>query len=226
MTKNWPLIVSLCMLSLCSARPTLQAQATASGFVIDPNRPYAYVKFDHIGKGVKRSDEEPDLRIWLRLTNNCRLPIMVRTTGVPNGVLEDEQGVMDMIVAIEPPRGPEVIGTRRADGTVVGREPFVKATPGELPHDYWFEVGSRQAIEPGTDLLFSVPINHVGPRWSFEIPFEFEIVNGKYPRDPTVNGFPRMVFSYSMFDLPPNAMKEVEHWYDSASSRFPAVKAR
>ena len=50
---------------------------------------------------------------------------------------------------IEASRGPEFIGTRRADGTVVGREPFVKATPGELPHDYWYEVGSSQAIAPG-----------------------------------------------------------------------------
>jgi hypothetical protein len=226
MVRNWPIVASLFVLLLCSANPASQAQTAERGFVIDASRPYAYVKFDHIGKGVKRSDEEPDLRIWLRLTNNCGLPIMVRTTGVPDGVLEDEEGVMDIIVAIEPPRGPEVIGTRRADGTVVGREPFVKAKPGELPHDYWFEVGSRQAIEPGTDLLFSVPINHVGPRWSFEIPFEFDVVNGKYPRDPTVNGFPRMVFPYSMYDLPPDAVREVERWYDSASSHVPATKSR
>jgi hypothetical protein len=220
-------ILSLAI-SLCIASPNSQAQKTDDGssFVIDANRPYAYVKFDHIGKGVKRSDEEPDLRIWLRLTNNCRLPIMVRTTGVPEGVLKDETGVMDIIVAIEPPRGPEIIGALRADGTVVGREPFVKATAGELPHDYWFEVGSRQDIEPGTDLLFSVPINHVGPRWSFEIPFEFNVVNGKFPRDPNVNGFPRMVFPYSMYDLPPNALKQVESWYNGASSRVPAVKSR
>src|SRR5271156_2378847 len=113
MAKNWPLIASLCVLSMCSARPALQAQTTASGFVIDPNQPYAYVKFDHIGKGVKRSDEEPDLRIWLRLTNNCRLPIMVRTTGVPDGVLKDETGVMDIIVAIQRPRGGMGMGIIR-----------------------------------------------------------------------------------------------------------------
>ena len=88
--------------SLCIASPNSQAQKSDDGssFVIDANRPYAYVKFDHIGKGVKRSNEEPDLRIWLRLSNNCRLPIMVRTTGVPDGVLKDEAGVMDIIVEI------------------------------------------------------------------------------------------------------------------------------
>jgi hypothetical protein len=225
MTRNWRVVASLFVLLLCSACPVLQAQTSERDFVIDTNRPYAYVKFDHIGKGVKRSDEEPDLRIWLRLTNNCRLPITVRTFEVPDGGLEDEQGVMDMIVAIEPPRGPVFIGTR-ADGTVMGPEPFVKATPDELPHDYWFEVGSAQAIEPGTDLLFSVPINHVGPRWSFEIPFEFEGVNGKYPRDPTVSGFPRIVFPYSMYDLPPDAKREVQRWYDSTSSPVPAVNSR
>jgi len=114
----------------------------------------------------------------------------------------------------------------RADGTLVGPKPFVKATADEMPRDYWYEVGSRHAISPGTDLLFSVPINHVGPRWSFEIPFEFEVVNGKFPRDPNVNGFPRMVFPYSMDDLPPDAMKLVERWYDRAGSRVPAANSR
>lgn len=221
------LAVLLLAVSPCIASPNSQAQKTddAASFVIDANRPYAYVKFDHIGKGVKRSDEEPDVRIWLRLTNNCRLPIIVRITSVPDGVLKDEAGVMDIIVAIEPPPGPVFAGIR-ADGTFVGPKPFVKATPGELPHDYWYEVGSDQAIASGTDLLFSVPINHIGPRWSFEIPFEFDVVKGKFPRDPNVNGFPRMVFPYSMYDLPPDATKQVESWYDSASSHVPAVKSR
>jgi len=44
------------------ARPALQAQATASGFVIDPNRPYVYLKFDHIGNGIQREESEPTSR--------------------------------------------------------------------------------------------------------------------------------------------------------------------
>jgi hypothetical protein len=223
MARNWPLIASLCVLSLYSTIPASQAQAPAGAFVIDPNRPYVYLKFDHIGNGIQREEDEPTSRIWLRLTNNCRLPITVRTFGVPDGSPKDEQGVMDIIVAIEPPR-VTLIGVR-SDGTVEPK-PFVKARPDELPHDYWAEVGSSQNIPPGTALLFSVPINHVGPRWDFEIPFDFEAVNGKYPRDPSVGGLPQMTFHYTMFDLPPEARREVERWYDSANCPAPPAKSR
>jgi hypothetical protein len=204
--------------SLCLASSNSQAQKTDDGssFVIDANRPYAYLKFDHVGKGIQREEGEPTSRIWLRLTNNCRLPIAIRTFGVPDGSPKDEQGVMDIIVAIEPPRVQIV-----RDGAV-----FVKAKPDELPHDYWFEVGSSQIVPPGAALLFSVPINHVGSRWYFEIPFHFEVTNGKFPRDPSVGEFPEMSFHYTMSDLPPEAQREVERWYASNNSPKPRAKSR
>ena len=218
------LVVLLLAVSLCFASPRPQAQKSGYGnsFVINPNRPYVYLKFDHIGKGTQRWESEPTSRIWLRLTNNCRLSITINTYGVPDGSPKDEQGVMDMIVAIEPPQGMGY-GIMR-DGTVQPK-PFVKARPDELPHDYWFEVGSFQSVPPGRALLFSVPINHVGPRWYFEIPFHFEGVNGKFPRDPSVGGFPEMSFHYTMSDLPPEAQREVERWYDSKNSQAPPAKS-
>jgi hypothetical protein len=211
--------------SLCAANLNSQAQKTDDGssFVIDANRPYAYVKFDHIGKGVKRLDEEPDLRIWLRLTNNCRLPITIRTFGVPDGSPKGEQGVMDIIVAIERPQGMGHF--IMPDGTEQ-LMPIVKAKPEDLPHDYWFELGSSQRIPPGKVLLFSLPINHVGPQWSFEIPFDFEVAKGKVLRDPSVGGFPKMVFHYTIYDLPPEAQREVERWYETKNSQIPPAKSR
>ena len=158
------LLVSILAVSLCFGGPQPQSQKgrTASSFAIDPNRPYAYIKFDHIGDGLQRWESEPTSRIWLRLTNNCRLPITVSTYGVPDGSPKDEQGVMDMIVAIEPLWGMPGYGILR-DGTMQPKnpKPLAKARPDELPHDYWFEVGSFQSIQPGKALLFSVPINHV-----------------------------------------------------------------
>jgi hypothetical protein len=209
--------------SLCFASPQAQKSGNGNSFVINPNRPYVYLKFDHIGKGIQRSESEPTSRIWLLLTNNCRLPITVNTYGVPDGSPKDEQGVMDMIVAIEPPR--VMFSGIMRDGTVVPK-PFVKANPDELPHDYWFEVGSFQSIPPGKALLFSVPINHVGPQWSFEIPFHFEVTKGKFPRDPSVGGLPQMAFHYTMYDLPPEAQREVERWYNTANSSASPAKSR
>jgi hypothetical protein len=211
--------------SLCLASSNSQAQKTddVSSFVIDANRPYAYIKFDHIGKGIQRWESEPTTRMWLLLTNNCRLPITINTYNVPDGSPNDEQGVMDMIVAIEPPRGM-MYGMMR-DGTVQPK-PFVKARPDELPHDYWFETGGFQSVPPGAALLFSVAVNHVGPRWYFEIPFHFEGTNGKFPRDPSVGGFPEMKFKYSMSDLPPEALREVQRWYASNNSPKAPAKSR
>jgi hypothetical protein len=211
------LALSFLVAFFCHAAPQSQAQRgrQGTGFVIDPNRPFAYIKFDHIGSGLQRWESEPISRIWFRLTNNCMLPITINTYGVPDGSPKDEQGIMDMVVAIEPDRVMLSLGRR--DGTVVPK-PFVKARPEELPHDYWLEVGSFQSIPPGKALLFSVPINHVGPQWYFEIPFHFEIANGRFPRDPSVGGFPAMKFHYVMNDLPPGAQREVEQWYDSANS--------
>jgi Electron transfer flavoprotein FAD-binding domain len=97
--------LSLCTQSPCFASPQRLQPAKTNNFVIDPNRPYAYIKFDHIGAGAQRSESEPTSRIWLLLTNNCRLSIIVHTYGVPEGSPKNEQGVMDRIVAIEPPRG-------------------------------------------------------------------------------------------------------------------------
>jgi len=209
--------------SMCFASPQAQKGGDRISFVINPNRPFSYLKFDHIGNGIQRSESEPTLRIWLLLTNNCRLPITINTYGVPDGSPKDEQGVMDRIIAIEPPR-VIVYGITR-DGTAQPK-PFVRASPEELPRDYWFEVGSFQSVPPGKALLFSVPINHVGPRWYFMVPFHFEGVNGKFPRDPSVGGFPELNFRYTMSDLPPEARKEIERWYDSKNSPVPPAKSQ
>src|ERR1700693_1105008 len=58
------------ILALAASRSSGQTVATPNSFVIDPNRPYAYLKFDHIGPGIQRNEKEPRLRIWLRLVNN------------------------------------------------------------------------------------------------------------------------------------------------------------
>lgn len=214
--------------SVCYASPQPQAQPSqrsreASNFVIDPSRPYAYLKFDHIGSGIQRSEREPTSRIWFQLTNNCRVPITVNTFSVPDGSPKDEQGVMDRLVAVDPDR---FVGNGMLrDGKIVPK-PFVKVSPDELPRDYWFEVGSTQTIPPGKALLFSVPINHVGPRWYFEIPFHFANENGRFPHEPSIGGFPEMKFLYTLYDLPPAAQAQVERWYDRANSQTPSANSR
>ena len=68
-------------------------------FVIDENKPFVYVRFDHVGTGEQRSEDESTSRIWLRIVNNCRFPIVLRTTGVPDESPKEEVGVMYEVAA-------------------------------------------------------------------------------------------------------------------------------
>jgi hypothetical protein len=107
--------------------------------------------------------------------------IVVKTYAPPDGSLKNEQGAEDRIVANEPPRAYGMMH----DGTIVPK-PWKKTTPDELPRAYSFEIVGLQSILPGKSILFSVPISHLGERWHFEIPFEFDIPMGKFPRDPMI----------------------------------------
>jgi hypothetical protein len=153
------------------------------GFLIDVNRPFVYVKFDHIGPGAPRSADEPNSRIWLRLTNNCRIPILVRANGVPDESPKDEVGLEWRVVP-----NPTIQGI------------------GEITRGYMEEVASLVTIGPEEEILFSMPVNHLSKRWHVEIPFEFELPKGKGLRDPANGGEPIMVVSYSLWDLPPKAL--------------------
>lgn len=66
--------------------------------MIDENKPFVYVRFDHIGAGTQRDEDEPATRIWLRLVNNCRVPIVVTANGVPNESPKEEVGLRYWIV--------------------------------------------------------------------------------------------------------------------------------
>jgi hypothetical protein len=67
-------------------------------FLIDPSKPYVYLETDHIGPRKPGNEHEPNTGIYLRLKNNCRLPIIVSTFGGPIGGTDGEVGVMDEVV--------------------------------------------------------------------------------------------------------------------------------
>jgi hypothetical protein len=191
-----------------------QTTKTRSEFLIDVNRPFVYVKFDHIGTGAPTSEDEPNSRIWLRLTNNCRIPILVHANGVPDESPKDEVGVQYGVV-----RDPEiqlpimsfpqssVAGTSESEKGKDQQK--AQATTEEVPRGYMFHVASLVSIEPGTGILFSLPVNHLSKKWHIEIPFEFELPKGKGPRDPVNGGIPVMVVQYSIWDLPPESRAEI-----------------
>jgi hypothetical protein len=156
-------------------------------FLVDASKPYVYLEFDHIGPRVPRNEDEPKTGIWLRLHNNCKVPIIVRTFGVPPGSPAGEVGVLDNVVAnpkevtgdgvvtygsppMTDPRPPLLLG-----GQGEAKREVVPAVTATMPHGYMFSASSFVTIAPDRNVYFSLPSNQVSNEWHVEIPFRFDI---------------------------------------------------
>src|SRR5947209_7194252 len=78
---------------------TMQAQAPVTSFVIDESKPYVYLQLDHLGPRKPLHQGEPSTGIWLRIVNNCKVPISVPSYGIPTG--DAGTGVLDEIVPLQ-----------------------------------------------------------------------------------------------------------------------------
>lgn len=88
-----------CFLSFAATSAVAQT-ASVRDFVIDESKPYAYLKFDHIGPRKPVQDGEGDIGIWLRAVNNCRIPLVFASFVMPDG--NPGVGLMDEVVDTEP----------------------------------------------------------------------------------------------------------------------------
>jgi hypothetical protein len=181
----------------------------AEQFIFNKERAFTYLQFDHVGKGPRRNENEPAYRIWFRLVNNCRVPIVIRTSGVPDGSPEGEVGLFHKVVA-----NPPMYGV--SGGTVLesGASPKLAESPAAtapMPDGYDSDVSSTATLQASQSLLFSIPLNHLGGKWHIEIPFRFDVPH-KRPLhyDANIGGQPHMAISYWLSDLPQDARKQVE----------------
>ena len=102
--------------------------------------------------------------LWLRLVNNSRIPIQVRTFDLGTG--DHEVGINYDVVAV---------------GGIVDEPP-----PVAKPRGYSSAVGSPAVIEPGQFLLFSIPSDHVSKWWYIQARFDLVLPS---PRAGTRAGF-------------------------------------
>jgi len=190
---------------LTSSQSNNQSQPLR-GFVIDENRAYVYLLFDHVGKGVKFSDDEPSQRVWLRFVNNCRVGVVLQTFGAPEGSPSGEVGVMHFVVKdaqfrirdVEPE--PPELNARDPEPNQAVR----------MPLGYYFDLSLAETIPSGKSLLFSVPVTHLSKSWHMEIPYTFDLPSGKGPRHPVIGGEPKMVLLYSGWDLPEEVQQQLK----------------
>jgi hypothetical protein len=150
-------------------------QCDTESFVIDCKRPWVYLKLERVGDRVPVYANEPRSGVWLRVVNNSRIPIIVGTfdTETPNPGI----GVFDEVVSSGLPKG---LGTG-SDSKDVPQAKYTAAAP---PKGYSSENYSTATIKPGSDLLFSVPINHLGPTWHLEVTFGLDVPGSGYTIGP------------------------------------------
>jgi hypothetical protein len=168
-----------------ASTPALAVPIAPSRFVIDSAEPYVYLKFDHTGKRKAATAGEGSEGLWLRLVNNCNLPITVLTFDLGTG--DPGIGVPYSVVPVSGFRGPS--------------EKQLKT----MPHGYATDVGSSAKIPPGGTLLFSVPLDRVTPRWYIQARFDLALPG---PRD----GYnPYSLVDFSWDDLPDRYRTQAIH---------------
>lgn len=180
-------------------------------FILNRERPFIYLQFDHVGKGARFNENEPPYRIWFRLVNNCRVPIVIRTFGVPEGSLVGEVGLLHNVIANPSSNGASggSILSSGASPTPAGSP----AVPATMPNGYDADVSSTATLRASESVLFSTPINHLSGTWHIEIPFRFDPPHKRPSHyEENIGGQPHMTIGYWLSDLPADARKQVEAW--------------
>ena len=197
-------LASFILFAFCVAEAQVQAGANniAEQFIFNKERAFTYLQFDHVGKGPPRNENEPAYRIWFRLVNNCRVPIVMRTSGVPDGSPLGEVGLFHNVIANPPTYGVPGGAVLQSGAGPKPAENAVATAP--MPEGYDADVSSTATLEASESLLFSVPVNHLSEKWHIEISFRFDVPH-KRPLhyEANIGGQPHM-------DLPPDARKQAE----------------
>ena len=175
------------------------AQETAvKNFIIDPSEPYAYLEFDHIGPNPIQHGEDK-LRLWLRFVNNCQIPIVFLVHGTP----PDITGIilLDDVIANEEPK---IIISSAEDVPKIEeeeklREIKLKGKPAGYATSP-LDVFGVARVQPGSDLLFSVPLNHVDDDWHMQLKFALEVNNS------SANSGPFTYLSFYKDEIPKESL--------------------
>jgi hypothetical protein len=167
-------------------------------FRLDHTRPYVYLEVDHIGPRAPLHDGEPRVGIFLRLRNNCSVPIVVDAFEESPDPKEHEIRIFDNVVW-NPPMYGEPAATRMIDPMMMShtdlspilgtpaaaaqspvQAPVQPPVPPQLPDGYYSLYGSSMTIKPGQSIYFSLPRNHVSETWHAEVFFRFDLKTGAF----------------------------------------------
>jgi hypothetical protein len=160
--------LSVCLL-LFAVTSVFAQNRSDQGFVIDRSKPYVYLKFDHIGPRKPIQKGETDSGLWIRVVNNCRIPIIFTSFTVSDG--DTGVGLMDEVVDVEPMLQFSYTPAEVKDAQKHERLRRLK----HKPTGYSSETTGIARVQPGEDLLFSVPLNHVDEDWYMRVKFALDL---------------------------------------------------
>lgn len=192
---------------------------------INKEKAIAYLTVDHIGSRDPIEPGEGNIGIYLQLHNNSRMPLVVAIVTnphektsvpslldevIPNPLVIKGEGVPWMPSPGFPTEGgmdnlqsypnEDELGVRAAEFDAHRR--LINPHGGKVtgrPSGYgWDLTPVLTLVQPGAELLFSMPLTHVSCGWHMEIPFRFGLADDGKVRPP---------YSYLAFywkDLPRN----------------------
>lgn len=200
-------------LALVTQLSIAQNKDYAQSFVIDKQKPYVYLKVDHVGSREPLIKGESAQGIWLHLFNNCKIPIVVVEVETPDKrsigsiILEDEVvldprfpvgdtaqfsaahhvGTPDITDILLFPNFNEA-ATYSAEVERHGLDNRIAQLIAARPHGYngGNPPGNRKlrVISPGEEIYFSIPIDHVSSLWHFDIPFRLALEHDVFTKPP------------------------------------------
>lgn len=119
------------------------------------------LQFDHTGPRKPIQSGEITQGLWLKIVNNCEVPISVKTYGWTLG--DPAASVLDEVIPIKV-AAPLVLEDSEQSPASDKNNLY-----SSMPHGYSTENSTMARILPGTSLLFGVPRNHVGPNWFLRV---------------------------------------------------------
>jgi hypothetical protein len=191
--RSAPLV--LLTFSLLAQAPSV---VTREGLYNRPEMPGVYLSYVRTGPRAPLSAEESSTGVWLRLTNNFRVPILLyansdlesatgwQLTGTDRYASFFKNGA-EVRACYDVEGIPQLI-SRVTDKAIEMEIPFREAVPEPSPRTscLWFGrphgEGRLISLAPGNTVVFSVPENFVtaGRRISTKFAFEWELDKNGY----------------------------------------------
>jgi hypothetical protein len=161
------------VLSVLAVASALAQDRPIIDVLLDAKRPSVYIEFDRAEGGPGGA------MVWLRLHNNSRGAISIRTESVYIGqkvrplTLKNGEGVLAMkhgaeiapCYSIEGP-APDTVHT---SGRRIDERPYQR-----LPLGSACTVGGTSWVASGESVLLRIPTNHLAPQYRLSVPFEYE----------------------------------------------------